>query len=88
MTGSARASQMPIFRVGDLVVPRYFDEPADWDAIGIIVGMRDTQLDAIYRVLWHDASGTWWCSRQTIRAMSDTDTDTDTEEVSHGNRGD
>ena len=39
MTGSARASQMPIFRVGDLVVPRYFDEPADWDAIGIIVAM-------------------------------------------------
>lgn len=86
MTGSSRASRMPIFKVGDLVVPRYIDEPDDWDAVGIIVGMRDTQLDVIFRVLWSDASEPRWASRQSISVMGDTDTDT--EEVSHGNQGD
>ena len=86
MTGSSRASRMPIFEVGDLVVPRYFDDPEDRDVTGIIVGTRDTQLDVIYRVLWHDATEPRWCSRQSISVMRDTDTDT--EEVSHGNQGD
>jgi hypothetical protein len=77
---------MPIFKVGDLVVPRYIDEPDDWDAVGLIVGMRDTQLDVIFRVLWSDASEPRWTSRQSISVMIDTDTDT--KEVSHGNQGD
>lgn len=79
---------MPIIRIGDLVAPRYFDEPADWDAIGIIVEIRDTQIAPIYRVLWHDDTEPRWCSLQSISAMRDTNADTDTEEVSHGNRGD
>ena len=84
MTGSSRARQMPIFEVGDLVVPRYIDDPDDWDAIGLIVGMRDAHLDVIFRVLWSDASEPRWASRQSISVMRDTDT----EEVRHGNQGD
>ena len=68
---------MPIYKVGDLVVPRHFDDPEDWDAIGLIVGMRDTQLDVIFRVLWSDASEPMWASRQSIIVMRDTDTETE-----------
>ena len=66
---------MPIFKVGDLVVPRYIDEPDDWDAVGLIVEIRDTQISPIYRVLWHDAPEPRWTSRQSISVMGDTDTD-------------
>ena len=75
MTGSSRASRMPIFEVGNLVVPRYIDDPDDWDAIGLIVGMRDTQLDVIFRVLWSDALEPRWASRQSIIPKRDTETD-------------
>lgn len=58
---------MPIIEVGDLVVPRYIDEPDDWDAFGIIVGIRDNAIGPVYNVLWNDVPEPRWCSHRSIR---------------------
>lgn len=61
---------MPVYEVGDLVRWRSFEYSEDWDAVGLILEMRDMAPRAPdARVLWNDMPNPRWSLLSDLAPM-------------------